>query len=311
MPTDADTVRSQLIYRKQTAFGETPPTNPAVSGLPITAETFKVNNQTLVSDIIRSDGMRAKQYLVGQSINGGFNFEMLELAFDTFLESILRSTFATSAIKNGVLPQTYFQFERGLLDVPMFLLFKDCAPNVLNITAPSRAKVTGDISFMGTIGSVAATSFRGTGILTAAPNNPVFTSGPGINLILVNGAAIGVGVTQIRLTINQNLRERPVIDTLTSRAYGRGDITITGALDMFFSSNALYQYFLANTSFALAFTLSDGVSKAYDFVLPNCQPTDDQLPVTAINADVVENFTFQAFFDSTANAEISITKRSF
>lgn len=308
---DADTVRSQLIYRKETTFGEALPTNPPMTALPITAETFKVNNTTLVSDIIRSDGNRAKQYLVGQGINGGFNFEMMDAAFDPFLESLMRGVFTSTVLKNGTTAQTYFQLERGLLDVPMFLTFRDCTPNTLNITAPSRGKVTGDFGFMGTIGAVATTTMRGTGTLTAAPLNPVFTSGPGINNILINAAPIGVGVTSIGLSINQNLRERTVVDSLTSRAFGRGDVTITGKLDMFFSSNALYQIFLANTSFALAFTLSDNVSKAYDFLLPNCQPSDDQLPISGINADVVENFAFQAYYDNTLGAEMSITKRSF
>lgn len=308
---DADTDRSQLIYRKQTAFGEAPPANPAVTGLRYTADTFKANNATVVSNEIRSDRMRTQQLLTGRSINGGFAFEFNDTTYDTFLESLLGGVFTTGVLKNGTAAQTYFMIERGLLDVNQFLLYRDCAPAQLNITAPSRGIVTGDLSFMGTIASVATTSFKGTGVLTAANTNPIMSSGPGINQILVNAAPIGVGVREIRLTIGNTMREREVVDSLTSREYGRGEISVTGQITMYFASNALYQYFLANTSFALAFTLSDNVSKAYDFLLPNCQPSDDALPVSAIDQDVIETFSFKAYRDAPSNSLIAITKRSF
>lgn len=309
---DADANRSRLLYRAETTFGEALPTNPAMSALRFTADTFKPAIATVVSNEIRSDMMRSQQLQTGFNIGGGFAFEFSDGTYDPFLEALLHSTFASSVLKNGTAAQKYFQIERGMMDVGQFLPFRDLTPTTLNLVVPSRGIVTGDFGFMGvTPVAASGTSMLGTGTLTPITTTPIMSAGPGVKNINVNGAAIGVGVREIRLTINANLREREVVDALASRDFGRGAFDIGGSIRMYFSTVALYNYFIANTSFALTFSIDDLATKRYTFLMPNCQLSDANEPVSAIDTDIELTVNFKAFADTGIAAAISITKATF
>ena len=309
---DADANRSRLLYRTETTFGEALPTNPAMSALRFTADTIKPSIAAVVSNEIRSDMMRSQQLQTGYNIGGGFAFEFSDGTYDPFMEALLHSTFTSSVLKNGTAAQKYFQMERGMMDVTQFLVFRDMTPNTMNLVIPSRGIVTGDFGFMGvTPGVASGTSMLGTGTLTPITTSPIMSAGAGVQNVNVNGASIGVGVREIRLSINASLREREVVDALASRDFGRGAFDIGGSIRMYFSTVALYNYFIANTSFALAFTISDLVSKKYTFLMPNCQLSDSNEPVSAIDTDIEQTVNFKAFADTGISAAISITKASF
>jgi hypothetical protein len=308
---DADSSRSQLLFRQEAAFNEALPVNPAMSALRFTKENFKHANATVVSNEIRADRMRSDSLLVGQSVNGGFSFELSGTTYDTFLAAFLSGAWVANVLKNGVVAPTSFQFERGLLDVGQYFAFRGCNPADLNLTFPSQEKVVGDMSFMGTLGAIASTSMLGTGVLTPVTTTQVMTSGPGINTINLNGSAIGVGVREIKLAVRNNLRARPVVDSLVTRAPGRGVLDITGSVTVYFATAALYAFFLAHSSFALAFRVSDGIpttGKFFDFVLPKCKMPDDTVEVTGVDADIIETFQFRALYDATLGCEIQITR---
>jgi Phage tail tube protein len=130
--------------------------------------------------------------------------------------------------------------------------------------------------------------------------------------VLVGGAAIAVGVREIRLSIRNNLRAREVVDDIFSRAPGRGALDVTAQVNTFFGAGALYDAYVAHGSTAFSFRFSDGggvgVGKAYDVVLPLCKIADDTIEVPGLEADVPENLTFRALFDPVSSCEIQITR---
>jgi hypothetical protein len=108
------------------------------------------------------------------------------------------------------------------------------------------------------------------------------------------------------------LRARTVVDSLVSRAPGRGDLDITGSMDLYFSTAAMYNYYLANSALALTFTLTDNVGYSYDIVLPRIKASDDNAgQISGKNTDIMETFTFRALFDSVTGTQMQITRATF
>ncbi len=82
---------------------------------------------------------------------------------------------------------------------------------------------------------------------------------------------------------------------------------------MYFATQALYNYFIAHTEFALAFTLATGTAtgkRAYDFVLPRCVPPDDTVEVSGVDSDIIETFSFRTLVDAASAAQIQVTRRT-
>lgn len=308
---DGDTSSSQLAFREETVFGEAIPATPTLQVLRVTKHNLAHKNITLQSDELRGDRMVDDRLLVGQQVTGGFSFELSGGTFDKFLEAILGGVFTSGVLKNGIAAGRSFQFEDQALDISQFIYFRGWSPNELNLDITSRQKITGDINGMGTVGAIANTTAATT--LTAKTTTPVMAAGFGVSAILVNGAAIGIGVKGIKLNIRGNLRERDVVDSLVTRKHGRGDLEITGSISAYFANSALWTLFKNNTALSFAFTMSDGVPTtgvAYDVLLPRIKLSDDTPEVPGKNADRPENISFMALADPTEGAEIKITKRT-
>lgn len=309
---DADTSSSRLAFREETAFGEAIPATPTLQLLRVTKHNLAHKNLTLESQELRGDRMLDDRLLVGQQVTGGFSFEFSGDTFDKFLEAILGGTFdvGTGVLKNGIAPGRSFQFEDQALDISQFIYFRGWSPNELNLDIASRQMVTGDINGMGTVGAINSATAATTTV--AKTVTPVMAAGFGVSAILVNGAAIGIGVRGIKLGIRGNLRERDVVDSLVTRKHGRGDIAISGSISAYFANAALWNLFKNNTALSFAFTISDNTTggKAYDFLLPRIKLSDDTPEVPGKNADRPENISWSAYADPTEGAEIKITKRT-
>jgi hypothetical protein len=99
--TDSNLTRFALIKE---ATRNTTPSNPAFQVMRATGITLTENNQTVVSDEIRSDRMSGPEILVGRSGAEGFNFEFSNSHFDDLLVAALLGTRQRIAFKynNGV-----------------------------------------------------------------------------------------------------------------------------------------------------------------------------------------------------------------
>jgi hypothetical protein len=98
-----DSNRTRLALVKE-ATRNTTPTNPIFQTMRATGITLTDNNQTVVSDEIRSDRMSSGEILVGRAGGEGFNFEFSNSHFDDLLVASLLGTRTRIAFKynNGV-----------------------------------------------------------------------------------------------------------------------------------------------------------------------------------------------------------------
>lgn len=91
---EAVTNRSNLFYKKETVFNETPAT-PTLIELPFTGENLKHNKQTDTSAEIRDDRNVEDLAEIGVDTNGNINVEMQMKCYDALFESAFASAFVT------------------------------------------------------------------------------------------------------------------------------------------------------------------------------------------------------------------------
>lgn len=85
---------SQLAYIAESTWGTTPGT-PELTELRITNDSLAHSKQTITSNELRADRMRADLVQVAASAQGSVGFELSYATFDPFLESAFYSAFVT------------------------------------------------------------------------------------------------------------------------------------------------------------------------------------------------------------------------
>lgn len=96
----ADTNKGSIRYAVESSWGATP-SGPAMTELRVTGESLSHQKQTVVSQEVRKDRMRADVLEVGQSAAGDINFELSYGSFEDFFESALASTVTSTLVTNA------------------------------------------------------------------------------------------------------------------------------------------------------------------------------------------------------------------
>ena len=82
----AESNLAQVGYITESTWGTTPAT-PELTEIRLTSDNFAHNKNTVTSNELRSDRMRADLAQVGSGATGGFNYELSYASFDPFFES--------------------------------------------------------------------------------------------------------------------------------------------------------------------------------------------------------------------------------
>lgn len=169
------------------------------------------------------------------------------------------------------------------------------AQGALNVQA--GAILTGSVTFLGKRGtSETASAASGD---TAATTSEVLNAITNVEAIYENGVGptSTLSAFSLGINVNNNLRTRPQIGSLGPISIGAGTAQITGTLQAYFSSAALFNRFLSNTPTSFAFILTDTALNRYVVDFPQIKFATGQRPGTAINTDVMADLTWQAYRD--------------
>lgn len=93
----ADSNRAKIRFSRETSWGETP-VSPATTEMRVTSETLGHQKGTVVSQEVRSDRQRPNVLEVGQAANGPIGFELTYGTFESFFETSLRGTIASTVV---------------------------------------------------------------------------------------------------------------------------------------------------------------------------------------------------------------------
>lgn len=296
---------TRVAYVAESAWGTTPAT-PTFKVLRVTGTGLRTTKQTDTSKEIRADRNVTDEFQLGQDANGSYNFELSYATLDELLEGLFQNTWSTNVLKNGVTPKSFtFEetIEMGATD--NLFRFPGTMVNSMSLSFGSRAAITGSIGLMAQK-EISATAIVSGATYTAANTKAIQTSTAGVASFTVAGTAYKVRSLSIEIT--NNLRTRPVIGSLYTEEFGSGRFEVTGTIEAYFESAALYDLVIAHSNGALTLTVGTTTAEKYTILLPKIIFGSGEKRVGGNDDDVIVSIPFRAVYDTTEAATAKITR---
>lgn len=215
-------------------------------------------------------------------------------------------------IKNGITKKGV-SIEFGYLGqtVPTYVLCAGQIPNTMEWNISSRQKITTTLAFMGMSGTLSTTAqdaspdARSTAVVMAANANVSRMSEGGTKLVMPNCAR------EITYQINNNLRKIECVDDDAPVDINEGQFELTGRLNGYYGSDALYTKFLAGTPTSIS-SIIEKNNQAFIMEVPRATYRAGSPNVTGKNTDVMLPLDFAASIDSTyTNAAFIINRMEY
>lgn len=295
----------RVAYIAETVFGTTPAT-PVFKTLRITGGGPRTTKQTATSNEIQADRNVRDEMLLGVDVAGQYNYELTYGTFDDLIAGVMFSDWASDVIKNGQTAKSYtFEefLEMGATD--SYSRFTGCMVSQMTIQIAARAVITGTLNVMGQKETLGTAIIAGA-TYTPPSDTPVSTSSANVASLTVAGGT--PKVRSLSIDINNNLRTRTVVASKYSEQFGAGRCEVTGTLECYFESNALYQSVLDHGGGALSFIVGNATDEQYQFDLPKIIFGNGERQAGGNDDDVMVSIPFRAVYDETEACTIMITR---
>lgn len=293
-------------YIPETVFGTTPAVTSAnIFDLRNTGCTLGVTKGSVTSNELSDKRMTTDLRHGNLKVGGNLPIEFSFKEYDPFLEALMFNTWATNVLKVGKAVKS-FSMERTFsnLAVPQYQQFTGVMVDGLSLEVKPEAMVTGTFALVGITGQMSATSLLSTGSPTASQTNSPYDSFTGT--IKEGGSAIAV-VSDLKLDIKNNINPAFVIGQKVAGALPAGRCSVSGSLTCFFTDTVMLDKFINETESSLEFTLGDGTTKSYTFLLPRIKYTSGQPDVSG-EGQIELSMNFEALYDATNETNLKITR---
>lgn len=304
--TIAATSRTRVAYIPEATFGATPAT-PTFLEIRRTNGNLATKKTTAVSEEIHLDRNVRAEYQLAQDVEGSYDFELTYGTFDDILAAALGGAWQTNALINGS-TETSLTFEEtvdlggGAFSYHRFL---GCEVEQLALNFSARKGVTGSVNLVGKQ-EVLDTAIIAGATYTAPNTNAVETSNSVASLAVAGLAPLPI-VKSLSLNVANNLRKREQLGSLYVHSFGSGQLDVTGTLEAYFDSQALYNQVLAHGSGAISLTVGAVTAKKYTIAIPVAQFLDGARTLGGKNDDVMVSIPFRGVADASPKS-ISITR---
>lgn len=297
----------RVAYVAETAYGETP-TTPAFKTLRTTGGGLRTNKSTTTSQEIQADRNIRDEIMTGMDVNGSYPFELSYGSFDDILEAALFNSWSTNVLKNGTTRKSFTVEEMlTVAGVENYRRFTGVMVDGLSLSISSREIVTGSIDLLGVKETLASAPVAGA-TYAAAASSPVMSSSASVASLAITGLGASPAVKSLSLDFKNNLRNRPLVGNVYSDELGEGMFDATGQMEVYFSSNALYQHVLDHDTGSVSFDLGLLVGSKYTFLLPKVIFGNGEVKAGGQNEDVLVSMPIRAVFDPTEACSIKITR---
>lgn len=205
-------------------------------------------------------------------------------------------TMEGSYIRNGVQDQ-YYALQCQHLDLTNKIRFiQDARIGQMQLSANSRAIVTGSFNFEGLSFALNA-ALEGDGTVTAADETETLNATDHVSDIYIDGAAYDGCVTNFSFSGNANSRRKNCVGSLLSSDIGLGAFDFSGNFSIYLSDSAwagLMTDYLAFTKMGIAFPFTDAAGNGYVFELLQIALTSEPGNIPGPDGDCMLEFSFEA-----------------
>lgn len=228
-------------------------------------------------------------------------FEGTPLTIDATSES---TTIAESAmLRMGTTDQSFTIVKEFSDTSPVtYFTFVGMRVSSMSLSFSVGAILTGSISFMGQTYTASTTTPDGTlGNETAASTTSVMNSVGSIANVWFDGAdafAAGTFFSNLTLDVDGALRMQNAIGYLGSVGIGQGRFNVSGNISIYFKDLSVYNKYINDNSFNLAFSVEDTAGNAYIFSMGNVKLESATVTAGGSDQDIMIDATYRGSMDA-------------
>lgn len=291
----------------ETAFGVTPAT-PAFETLRTTTGGLRTQKTTGTSSERQADRNVRDEFELGQDVTGSYDFEFTYGSFDTMLAALMCSVWSANVLKNGITPKSLTveeTYELGATDT--LRRFTGCMINTMSLSVGARAAVTGSFGIMGKMESLSEAIV--TGATYADPSEtPISTASANVAALAIGNISPAPKVRSVTLEVSNNLRTRPVVGSKFSEEFGMGRFEVSGTLECYFQSKALYQACLDHGLADLSFQIGNATGEKYQFEIDKLRLGDGNVTAGGNDDDIMVSIPYRGLL-SADDCTLKITRQ--
>lgn len=304
----ADGSLTRLAFIAESAIGTTPST-PTFQIARYVSETLTENYERGPSPEITGDGNIRHITNRGRMVQGDINTLLSYGTFDTWLESLFRGAWSTNVLKNGVTRKAFTIEKKFDFDGSAgYLRYVGCQASALALTINSRADITANWSFMGLSMDAPDDAIISGATYTAATTTKVMAGSVDVGSLSMSGVDATPKIQQVSLNIANGMYEVPVVTQDSPLEHGRGDFAVTGTITALFRDLDLLEKVKANTELSWSATIGSVTGEKYTLSLPKIVTLNGGAVVGGANGAVLVEVPFQARYDTSSSATMSITR---
>lgn len=302
----ADNSQTQFASIAESTYGTTPST-PNFIKRRYVSDSLKIGRDTIQSNEITPNRNVTDLIQVGGNATGSVEFELSYGEYDDWLESALQGTWSSDVLVNASTQKSFTHeklVENGATDD--YFRFEGALADTFSLNIRAKEIVTGSFGWLceeGTLTQAAIASST----YDAAGTNDVMNAGTGFASLAITGVT-SPAILGITLEVTNNLRQKPVVGSLSSYGIGNGQFEVKGTIEAYFENAEMLDLFYANTATDLTFKVGGASSKNYVFNIPNLKFSDGEAPTGGNNTDVIQTLQFTGLYDSGIDGTLEITR---
>lgn len=283
------------------------PASPQMRALRITGESLKIGFDTDTSKELSEDRVERELIVIGSTVGGDINHELLFDAHQQFMSAVLGRTGWTvdavnpkkSTIDNGsALPA--FSILKQFTDlVNVNHLFKGLRVNTWNLTFPKKGIITGTFGLMGqgfqngAIGTV----LTGAPTFPAATNTDPMNSSSHITSILMDDIPFTSCMDTMGFQYTNNLRPQDCLGSMAPVDHTQGRLQITMTSDIYFKDETLFNKFKSGIPFSFNLNMTDNDANQLQWDYPRAKFEDMEIVASGTNQDVIARCRARFLYD--------------
>jgi hypothetical protein len=306
--TVADGSQTRLADVAEATIG-TIPANPAWQIMRYVSASLRPQKTTDISDEIRADRNVPDIIKTGESVAGDISTRYSFGTYHNWLERLLAGAWTTNVLKNGGLHKSgalEFTYEQGATDAYIRML--GCRWNSLGLSLQARQPVRATWGIVGLKADTPATAIVTGATYVAATTTEDFNAALNVGSLAFTGIANGPKIQSMQVNISNNIYPIDVIGQYEPYAHGLGRFDLSGSFRALFENLDTYNAIINHSDVALGFTLSDAAGNAEAWSIPRVKLLDGAPVVQGNNQPVVVDVNWQAKYDSTSAASLTITR---
>ena len=292
--------RHSMAYITEASFGITPAT-PVFKEIRHNGTTLSLSKSTYTSAELRADRQITDMRHGTRQVGGTINSEFSGGAFDDFLQAAMGGTWTTGVLLAGTIRRS-FTIERDFADIGQYLRYVGCEFDGFDIDVKAEGIVPIMFNVIGK-DQTSATSIIAGATYTAAP---VYSPYDGFSGTIKEGGATIAVITEIKVTLKNNLAPIYVVGSPSSLEPSIGKSMLTGTVTAYFQDTVMLTKFVNETESSIEFTLTDG-SNSYDIIIPRVKYTGAP-PNVSSDKPITLSMPFQALLDSTTSTNLKIIR---